>query len=361
MLSLLKRQDWLLTASILVLLAASLVTLASIAEHFFIAQFLWAILGLVAMLGVALMDIRPLANHRAAVFIVYSLAIALLLATFVFGTTIRHAKSWIVFGPVQFQTSEFAKLALIIILAYFFSREHVGIARLGNIFRSALYFGFLAILVFFQPDFGTVLVLFAIWAAFLLVSGIRWRHLLIGLVLLLCLGLIAWNGFLKPYQKERLRAFADPQYDPLGVNYGVIQAKIAVGSAGVFGKGFKQGTQVQLGFLPEATADFILPAFIEEWGLLGAAVLLAAFAILVFRIIRIGLLSHNNFSKLLCLGAASMFLIQFFFNAGSALGFLPVVGVTFPFFSYGGSSLLINMILVGILQGIAIRASFFRE
>src|SRR3989338_3435010 len=138
MLSLLKRQDWLLTASILVLLAASLVTLASIAEHFFIAQFLWAILGLVAMLGVALMDIRPLANHRAAVFIVYSLAIALLLATFVFGTTIRHAKSWIVFGPVQFQTSEFAKLALIIILAYFFSREHVGIARLGYIFRSAL-------------------------------------------------------------------------------------------------------------------------------------------------------------------------------------------------------------------------------
>jgi rod shape determining protein RodA len=163
---------------------------------------------------------------------------------------------------------------------------------------------------------------------------------------------------LKPYQKERIVAFLNPSYSPLKINYGVIQSKIAIGSAGFFGKGYGQGTQIQLGFLPAAATDFVYAAFIEEWGGLGGLLVLGAFVLMMLRIVKIGLESHNNIPKLICLGTVIMFLAQFVINVGSTLGLLPVIGVTFPFLSYGGSSILVNAMLIGIIQSIIIRSSF---
>jgi rod shape determining protein RodA len=162
---------------------------------------------------------------------------------------------------------------------------------------------------------------------------------------------------LKPYQKERIVGLFDPTYDPLGVNYSTIQSKIAVGSGGWFGKGFGQGTQVQLGFLPAAPTDYIFSSFIEEWGFVGGFFIIALFGLAIFSIMRIGLHADNNFYRFICLGAAIMFLVQFGINVGSALGLLPVIGITFPFFSYGGSSLLINAMMIGIVQSAAVYRS----
>ncbi len=361
MLSFFRRQDWVLNCSLLFLATCSLLILSSIGKALFVQQFIWFFVAFAMMQFVALIDWRPFFNYRWIVFGVYVFSVLLLVTTFFFAPTIRETRSWLVLGPVQFQTSEFAKLALIILFSYFFAKSHVGIARVGVLAKSFLYFLIPAAFVLKQPDLGSTIILFAIWAGFLLVSGIQWKHLLIGLLLLSVVGVFGWTSFLKPYQKERIVAFLNPSYSPLKINYGVIQSKIAIGSAGFLGKGYGQGTQVQLGFLPAASTDFIFSAFVEEWGGLGGALVLAAFVTLLLRIVKIGLDSQTNFAKLICLGAVIMFLTQFAINIGSALGLAPVVGVTFPFLSYGGSSILINAMLIGIIQSMVIRSSFLRS
>ncbi len=149
-----------------------------------------------------------------------------------------------------------------------------------------------------------------------------------------------------------------PERDPLGINYNVIQSKIAIGSGGWWGKGFRQGTQVQLGFLPEAHNDFVLATIIEEWGIVGGTVVTAALMVLLLRIAGIGLRAQHNFSRLLCLGAMMVLLLHVALNVGSALGVLPVIGVSLPFVSYGGSNLIMNFMLIGMIQSIALRESF---
>jgi rod shape determining protein RodA len=283
-------------------------------------------------------------------------ALLLLTITLLFGTTIRNTKAWIVVGPFQFQTAELAKIALIVFLAYFFARRHVGIGQIRNIVTSFFYFFLPTSLVLLQPDGGSAMVFFGLWIGFLLVSGLRWRHIVVGVLIMLALSLAGWS-FLKDYQRERIFAFVNPEYDPQGINYNVIQSKIAIGSGGWFGRGFGQGTQVHLKFLPEPATDFILSAFIEEWGFIGGLFVIGVFMFLIFRIMVIGSRSENNFSRFICIGAVVMFLVQFGLNVGSALGVLPVVGVTFPFFSYGGSSLLTSALLIGIIQSIAVRSS----
>lgn len=360
MVSFLKSQDWLLNASVGFLAFCSLLILSSINTTLFIQQLISFVIAALLIAGFSALDWRPLANYRWAVFLLYLLAIALLILTMIIAPTIRHTRSWIVIGPIQFQTSEMAKVALIVLLAYYFAKRHIGIARMGVLVKSFLYFLVPALIVLRQPDLGSTIIIFSIWLGFLLVSGIPWRHILIGLVILLLLFGLAWNFFLKPYQKERVMAFVNPAYDPQGINYNVIQSKIAIGSAGFFGKGYKQGTQVQLGFLPAASTDFIYSSFMEEWGLLGGILVIGAFIFMLLRIIQIGQLAHDNFSKLICLGTALMFLAQFIINMGSALGLLPVIGITFPFLSYGGSSILTSAMLIGIIQSTVIRSSFVR-
>lgn len=361
MLAIFKKQDWLLNAAVLFLAAASLLILSSINRPLFWQQAIWFGAAFAVIFLFTAIDWRPLVNYRWLILGIYAAALVLLIATLFLAPVIRSSRSWLVIGPVQIQTSEFAKFALIVIFSYFFAKRHIGIARLSVLLKSFLYFALPAGLIILQPDLGSTLIVFAIWLGFLLVSGIRWRHLLIGFLIFAASGVLAWNFFLADYQKERIVAFLNPEYDPLGVNYSVIQSKIAIGSAGFWGKGYGQGTQAQLGFLPAAATDFIFAALVEEWGVLGGFLVIGAFTLLLLRIIKSGLSAHNNFTKLVCLGTALMFLTQFIVNTGSVLGLLPVIGVTFPFFSYGGSSILTNAMLIGIMQSAVVRSSFLRE
>jgi len=355
MFSLFKQLDWKLNAAVLFLGAAGLVSLASSRPDLFWKQVgFWAV-GLIIVAFFLFLNWDSYVNRRGAVFGVYAFSILLLLVAGFFAPSIRGTKGWLVFGDIHFQVSEVAKLALILVFAKFFSRKNIGIAKFSNLLGSFLYFVVPAGLVALQPDFGTALILFCIWFGFLLVSGIKHKHLIIALIIFSLMAGVMWGAVLKPYQKDRILGLFSPGRDPLGANYNVIQAKIAIGSAGIFGKGFGQGSQVRLGFLPEASTDFIFSAFVEEWGLLAGLILILVFAFMVFRIMKIGLDSDNNFGRFVCLGTAILFIVQFVFNAGSNLGLTPVIGVTFPFLSYGGSSLLTDLVFVGIIQSVFAR------
>ena len=195
------------------------------------------------------------------------------------------------------------------------------------------------------------------WASFLLMSGPHAKRLLAGLMILLILAGTMWVTILKPYQKDRVLGFVFTDQDPLGINYNIVQSKVAIGSGGFFGKGFGGGTQTQLHFLPEAQSDFLFAAFVEEWGFVGASFLLLTFFLLLFRLSRVGVRARDNYSRFMVLGAGVFFLVHFFINVGSAVGFIPVAGITFPFFSYGGSNVLTGSILLSIIQSIHLESS----
>ena len=340
---------------VLFLAVISLLTIYSVKQSLFWQQAIWFGLVFLVIIIFSQIDWRPLTNYRSIIFGIYIFSILLLVITYFFAPTIRQTRSWLVFGPVQFQTSELAKLGLVVLFSYFFARRHVAIAHWHNLAIPFFYFLIPASLVLLQPDMGSTLILFGLWLGYLFISGIKKKHIAIGLVFFLLLGFWGWFGFLKDYQRERIIGLFQPSYDPLGINYNVIQSKIAIGSSGWWGKGFQQGTQAQLGFLPEAATDFSFAAFTEEWGLVGAILLVVVFGLLIFRIINVGLLSENNFAKLVCLGTIIIFLLHFIFNIGSNIGLLPVIGLPLPFFSYGGSSLIVNALLIAMIQSFRVR------
>jgi len=350
--------DWWLLVILLILAGASLISIYSIQTNLFYYQLLWFCLGFLIILITSQINWRWFATRKWFIFSFYGLAIFLLIVVLFFNQPIRGARSWLVLGFFRFQPSELVKVVLIMIYASFFARRHLEASVTRNIVVSFFYFLLPAILVFLQPNLGTALIFFGIWFGFLIVSGLKWPRFLAGIIILFLIFSLLWLFFLKSYQKERVSSFFFPSKNLLGANYNVSQSKIAIGSAGFFGKGFRQGTQIQLGFLPEAQTDFIFSAFIEEWGLVGGLLLLFAFLTFIFRIIKIGLKADNNWAKFVCLGVVISFGLQFFLNIGSCLGLSPVVGTTFPFFSYGGSSLLTSALLIGIIQYIAIGSPF---
>lgn len=341
-----------------VLAGASLLSLFSTQPNLFYYQLLWYFLGFLIIFLAAKINWRWLTAQNWFLFSFYGLTVILLIIVLFASQPIRGTNSWLILGSFRFQPSELAKISLILVYAGFFSRRHLEVSVFKNIAISFFYFILPAVLILLQPDLGMILIFFGIWFGFLIVNGLKWPRLLTGILILFLVLALLWLFFLKPYQKERIFGFFLPQENPLGTNYNVIQSKIALGSAGFFGKGFRQGTQSQLGFLPEAQTDFIFSAFVEEWGLIGGLILLAAFLTLILRIIKIGLETNGNYAKFICLGTIIAFGLQFFFNIGSALGLSPVVGITLPFFSYGGSSLLTSALLIGIIQNIAIESSF---
>lgn len=350
--------DWPLNFGILFLFGAGLLSLASTAPDLFWMQLVWGAIAAVIVLAVSRIDWRPFVNHKRFLWSIYIFSILLLGITYVVAPSVRGVRAWLPLGPFQFQTSEFAKFALIVMYSSFFARGHIGIAHLRNIFISILYFLLPVLLVVLQPDMGSALILVGIWFSYLLISGLQWKHIFAAFFVFAISLVVMWTSVLRPYQKERIIGLFDPERDPLGVNYSVIQSKIAIGSAGFWGKGFGQGTQSQLGFLPEAQTDFIFAAFIEEWGLLGGIVILCAFLGVLFRVMKIGMSADDNFAKLICLGTATLFLLHFILNVGSNLGLMPVIGVPFPFLSYGGSNLLVNALLIGTIQSIVAHRRF---
>ncbi len=333
------------------ILLASLITLSAISTHLFLYQLAWTGIGAFIIFLLSIRDWSGILRARWFVWTIYILAIGLLVVTYLKAPVIRNTRSWIVVGPVQFQPVELAKIALILTLAGYFSRRHAEIGQARHILASLVIFAIPAGLTLLQPDLGSASILFSIWFGYLLVSGLPRRWLIAAVVILAIGGLVGWHWFLKPYQKERIAGVFYPERNALGINYSTIQSKIAIGSAGFWGKGWRQGTQTELGYLTEPGTDFIFAALTEEWGAIGALAVLAAFIIMLFEILKIGAAQNSNFEHLVALGVAITFSVQFLVNAGSATGIFPVVGVTFPFLSYGGSSLLANFVLLGLVNG----------
>ncbi len=338
------------------IIAAGLLTLSSVSPHLFLLQLGWAVLGFGVLVLIQRLDWRTLVSYRWLISGLYAIASLLLAVAYFTAPIIRNTRSWLVLGPASFQPVELAKIALILIYAQYFSRRHLTVARSKNIFFSFVLFAIPAGLVMLQPDLGSASVLFGIWFGFLLVSGLPRRYVLLAFALFAVVGFVGWNFALKDYQRERIAGVFYPERNALTVNYSTIQAKIAIGSAGLFGKGYGQGSQTQLGFLTEPTNDFILAAFIEEWGIVPGFLLIAIFVLLIVRILAVGIRAPHNFEKFICLGAAMVFGIHFLINAGSTVGIFPVVGVPFPLFSQGGSNLLASMTLLGLVHAISTKA-----
>ncbi len=335
-----------------IIIAAGLATLSSISIQLFWLQLIWLAIGAGLVILFYFVDWRFILNYRWIIGGLYALTVILLVFVYFHGPVIRNIRSWITLGPFNFQPVELTKVALILLFASYFSRRHLAIARWRNILVSFLLFVIPAVLTALEPELGSALVLFGIWFGFLLLSGLPPRRVLTAFLAFVVIGILVWSFALKDFHRARITGFLYPEGNSLGTNYSSIQSKIAIGSAGFWGKGYGQGTQTQLGFLTEPQSDFILAAFIEEWGSFGGLVIIVAFLALIYGILKVGARADRNFEKFICLGTAAAFGIQFFLNAGSELGLMPVIGITFPFLSYGGSSLFTSFLLLGVVNAI---------
>jgi rod shape determining protein RodA len=335
-----------------IIMAAGLITLSALSFHLFLLQVLWIVLGAGIVVFFLFFDWRMILNVRWAIVAFYAFTLFLMLFLLLHGPVIRNTRNWLVLGPLSLQPVELMKAALIFLYAMYFRRRHLAVARWENIATSFLFFVVPAAIAVRLPDLGSALIFFGIWFGFLLLLGLPWRRVLIAVAIFAIAGIFIWNFVLQGYHRARIIGFLYPQENSLGVNYSVTQSRIAIGSAGFWGKGYGQGTQAQLGFLSVPTADFIFAAFVEEWGIFGGLVVLAAFFFLVWRILAIGSLATENFAKCICLGIAVMLSVQFFLNAGSVTGLLPVIGVTFPFLSYGGTSMVVDCFLLATVNAI---------
>lgn len=352
----LKKLDWVLMGCFLLLAAISLVVLAPYSQSFFQKQIIWYAIGFFVIIAGSQLNWHWILQWPVFTYGFYALSIAALVVSNVQSHLIRGTKSWLAIGSFQFEPAEFAKLALIFVLAGFFARRYVAAWRSKYLFESLGLALVPAALTAIHPDLGSAIIIMSIWLGFILIGGINKKRFFIGLLVALLVLVIGWNFFLKGYQQDRLVAFLSPASDPLGINYNVIQAKIAIGSAGFWGKGFGQGTETQFHFLPEAQTDFIFAAFSEEWGMFGDGVLLLTFLLIFYRLEHIGLRAQNNSFKFLVFGAGVVLLTQILINIGANIGLLPVTGITLPFVSYGGSSILTIAVLIGIIQHIKIES-----
>lgn len=295
----------------------------------------------------------------------YSLIVLLLIVVFVMGVVRLGAQRWLKIGWFNLQPSEIAKITVIIFLARYFSYKSMSDISLQvrrfNAWRGFfLPFILVAIpagLVIEQPDLGSGLMILLIFMAIVFLAGVKMRYIasFVGSILI-SLPLI-W-GYLRPYQKNRLMVFLDPNSDPMGAGYNIIQAKIAIGSGGFFGKGWLGGTQSQLHFLPESHTDFIFSSFAETWGFIGCGVLFLLYYLLISHAMGIGRRTDDYFGKMLAFGIALMIGLQAVVNIAMNIGLAPVVGIPLPLMSYGGSSMMVTFIALGILANIEKRRSF---
>lgn len=344
--------DWILFLALLPILAAGLVTMNSFtgSEIFFDRQLIWIGLSIAIFFSFSFVDFRFL-RRTGVVVLIYGLAAFLLLILFTVGHTAKGAESWFSLGYFAIQPSDPAKLALVILLAKYFSRRHVEIAYFKHIFISGFYALVLFLLILVEPDFGSSMIIFCIWLGMVLVSGISKKHLLavfaVGLVVFSCL----WFYAFKPYQKARIMNFIYPLTNISGSGYNAYQSTIAVGSGGLLGKGVGYGTQSRLHFLPEHQTDFIFAAFAEEWGFVGVLILFFLFGVVIWRILLNAMHGVSNFEILYGTGLAIYIMAHLLINVGMNMGILPVTGLVAPFMSYGGSHLLTEFAGLGILMG----------
>jgi rod shape determining protein RodA len=350
-----------------------------------------------AVILLAVMQFLDPRIFREGSYLLYGIGLLLLIITLLMGTQVNGSLSWLSLGPLNFQTSEFMEVATILAAAHYLtSQRNISAENLKHAFITILIFIIPMILILLQNDTGTALVFLSLIPVMLFWSGlpygislfiispaiigylclISWYWGLIAAIILsvaiffiqrktwltatsLICGFLIVGGVqialyqvLKPYQRDRIEAFTTANYDPQGAGWNVIQAKVAIGSGGFTGKGYLQGTQTQLRFLPEQWTDFIYCAIGEEFGFVGAATVLLLFMALFFRLLRSARNHKNNFARIVGIGITWIFFINFFINIGSATGLLPVIGLPLPFISYGGSAMVINTLMLGICLGL---------
>lgn len=367
--------DWLLFALLLILPCISLIVLYSagysaeiegvnflginIKSQVFLKQVFFYFIGF-SCLFVALF-FNPQTLDRLAYFF-YGFSIFLLFLVFILGVSANGSQRWLNILGFRFQPSEFMKIAIILCMARYCSKNPPGPDgySLANLMIPACLIGLPFLLVLAQPDLGTALAVGVIGFSIVLFTGINIKTLLLLGTSGLASFFPAWLWLLKPYQKRRILTLLNPEADPFGSGYHIIQSKIAVGSGSFFGKGYLKGTQTQLEFLPEHTTDFIFSVLAEEWGFLGSAVVIFLYFSIIQRMLSVAQKSRDSFSMLFTVGAAVMLFFHVLVNVGMVLGLMPVVGLPLPLFSYGGTAVVVNFVVFGLILGIGMRRFMFK-
>lgn len=360
-----RQLDWAILGSVLLLCLGGIFTIKS-ALHLDLhpldmvrKQVFGAVVGVAAAVFLARTDYEILLKRAAPYLYPLNIFLLLVVLTHFGGHEAKGASRWIRLGPVQLQPSEFAKIILIGTLALFLARNSAAITEWRTVLRSLVHIGVPMLLIAKQPDLGTALVLLAIWAGMLVIAGARPLHLLslalVGVVLFVGLWHFNPGHLLKDYQKNRLQVFLDPASDPRDTGYHLRQSEIAIGAGGISGEGYGHGTQSSGKFIPEQHTDFIFTVVGEEGGFVVCAGLLALYLLLLVRGVQIMAECEDLLGRLLAAGVLSMLTFHIVVNAGMTMGIMPVVGVPLPFFSYGLSSLLVNMLAIGFLLSVAAR------
>ncbi|PIR83289.1 hypothetical protein COU19_01285 [Candidatus Kaiserbacteria bacterium CG10_big_fil_rev_8_21_14_0_10_56_12] len=315
-------------------------------------QLVWLGISIVVYAVLSVIDLRFI-RRTPIVMTMYVVAAALLAALLFIAHPIMGARAWFSLGSVSFQPADLAKLALITLLAKYLSRRHVEIGDIRHILVSGVYALVFILLIVVEPDMGNAMIFSILWLGMMLVSGISKKHLaLIGCVAL-TLAVTLWFGGLKEYQRERIISFVNPAHDIHGAGYNAYQAEVAVGSGSLFGKGIGYGTQSKLRYLPEYQTDFIFAAFAEEWGFVGVLLLLSLYALLFTRLTQIAREAATNFDAFFTLGVLILLAAHVAIHADISLGLLPVTGTTIPFMSSGGSHLVLEFAMLGIVSSLA--------
>ncbi len=349
--------DWWLLAMALALCALGLVEIVSATHHSALSglplrQLEWIGVGLVVMLALARVDYHALIEHAP---LLYLLTLAALAAVLVIGHTHFGARRWVAVAGVPFQVSELAKLAIIIVFARFLSEARTDRLSFADLVKLGSLLGIPLLLILLQPDMGTALTLVPVALVGAVLAGIRWKHFLALAVIGMLLLPVGWHYILKPYQKARISAFLQPEADPRGSGYQILQSEIAVGSGGFWGKGIGKGSQNQLGFVPVRYSDFILAALAEELGFAGVVLALGLYVGLFLRLIANAQQAKDKAGMYLVMGVVAILAFHVFVNAAMVIGYSPVTGIPLPLMSYGGSATLFVFMSLGLVMSVRAR------
>jgi rod shape determining protein RodA len=355
-----RKSDWALSLSVLFLSAFGLMALYSIESTAdsptffdFKKQLIFTVIGLVLLVSVGIVDYRFARSYGA---VLYAAGLLGLAAVLILGTTVRGTRGWFFIGGQGFQPVELIKIFLIVVIAQLFQRWRLEITTLRRLLIITAVTLPAIGLVLWQPDFGSAVILLAIFLGILLLSKIKKQYIISIVIILLVVSVVSWFFVLKPYQKDRIMNFVNPSHDPYGSGYNIKQSIIAVGSGNWFGRGLSLGSQSRLHFLPAQKTDFIFAVIAEELGFVGTALVLICFILLIWRLVAIARQARDSFGAVIIGGLVVYFACQTILNIGMNIGLLPIAGVTLPFVSYGGSSLLASYIAIGLAQSIRVRS-----
>ncbi|MBT4153758.1 MAG: rod shape-determining protein RodA [Candidatus Magasanikbacteria bacterium] len=349
----LRSYDWFLTIVVLILMMIGLSAVYSVdlskgTELTFVPRQLMSAAIALAVFFIA--GSIHVSRYESLARIAYLGSLLALVGVLIFGVTVNGTRGWFRLAGFSFQPAEFAKVSLIFLMGWLIARQGRRFDEWQFVVSSGLATAFLGGLILLQPDLGSAAILFAIWFGLLYLTGAKKRYLLGLVMVFITLLVLGWMFFFQDYQRGRFMAFLDPETSEYG--YNVRQSIIAIGAGQFYGRGLGFGSQSQLHFLPEAQTDFIFAVIGEELGFIGTSLLLVLYVLMCWRLIATAKLAKDDFDAYVVLGIALLFAVHLLINVGGATGMLPVTGVTLPFVSYGGSSLIINMFLLGVVQSV---------